>query len=196
MKRDIKILSILILAAVVYFGLKYKTRRTSEQRIEEMLSETRKSFASDVVLFDRNYLGLQIDTLISKGKYAEALEVVDSSNIARNLKLDYKGQILLKQGKFRESITLFNQAIALTKGFAKAISNRAKAYSLLKLYDSAIIDYKGIAEFNSDYNRPLAETYELMQEKDSALKYYNLFLTSYPDSASVKTRIRSLENGG
>ncbi len=194
MNRDFKILSLLLLAAVAYFGLDYYTRKTPIQNINEMVSEARKSFGKPIILNDLNYVGYKIDTLIFNEKYTEALELIDSVDISTDLKLDYQGQILFKQGKIRESINLFNQSIDLIGDFGKAVPNRANAYSKLRLYDSAIIDYKKIADINGYFNRPLAETFELMKDKDSALKYYKLYLNSYPDSTSVKNKILKLEN--
>lgn len=101
-------------------------------------------------------------------------------------------QILFKQGKARESILLFKQAIALT-AFSKSFPNRAQAYITLGSYDSAIMDYKKMAYYNFDYYRPLAEVYKTMKLKDSALKYYRLFLEHYPESNIVKLEMSKLE---
>lgn len=183
-----------MLAAIAYFGLKYYNSKSSEEEIGEMLSSARKKFGKDIIIYDPDYYGYKIDSLIAEKKYPEALAIIDSSGMSDDLKLDYKGQILLRQGKPRESIYLFNRAIASVGDYSKSVPNRAKAYVALRLFDSAVMDYKKISYFNFDFYRPLAEVYEKMKLKDSALKYYKLFLEEYPDSNSVRLEIERLEN--
>jgi tetratricopeptide (TPR) repeat protein len=193
MNKDFKIFALIALAAIIYFGLHYYNSESPNEKIDSMLASARKTFGNNKVFFGPNDIEYKIDSLIEKEKYPEALALIDTAGISENLRMDYKGQILLNQGKPRESIYWFNQAIALVGAYSKSVPHRAKAYEALGIYDSAILDYKKIADINFDFYRPIAEVYDKMKLKDSALKYYKLFLEEYPDSNSVKIRIEHLE---
>jgi hypothetical protein len=63
------------------------------------------------------------------------------------------------------------------------------------LLDSAVTDLKECTSINSDYAKELGAVYEKIGQKDSAIKYYELFLTDYPDSLAVRKAIFNLKNG-
>lgn len=113
MNKELKIFALIALAATVYFGLQYYNSESPKEKIDRMLASARKSFGNNKVFFGPNDIEYKIDCLITKEKYPEALVLIDKANISQNLKLDYKGEILLNQGKPCESIYWFNEAIAL-----------------------------------------------------------------------------------
>lgn len=79
--------------------------------------------------------------------------------------------------------------------YPKSLVNRAKAYSYLNLHDSAIMDLKNASEFNPDYYRLIADAYRKLNQNDSAIRYYELFLDNYPDSLTIAHKLSLLKNG-
>jgi tetratricopeptide (TPR) repeat protein len=195
MRRDLKILAILLVGASIYFYLKFNSSRSPDDLATDMLSKARKDFGKPIHLPKQNNLDRTLDSLLSNNGYSEALQILDTASMMEEIKLNYRGEICFKQGKLKESIEFFNKAVALGGRYSISVANRAKAYSEMQVFDSAVIDYRSISYFNYDYYRPLAETFEKKSEKDSAIKYYRMFLDRYPDSISVQHKIEILENG-
>ena len=188
---------IVLILAIIFFGLRYfvstddapgfieKVRKSAQPGFDSMNRHIQKE----------NYLRFKIDSMIAKNDFQNALQFLSSLTMDSQTKLDYRGQIAFKQGKFRESLNFFNENIN-ANSYSISVAHRARVYTALKIFDSAISDYKKISYFNYDYFRPLAEAYELAKEKDSALKYYQKFLEHYPDSISVKNKINFLKDSG
>jgi tetratricopeptide (TPR) repeat protein len=196
MRRDFKTLILVIVAVVAFLGIRLFTKKTNEQQVEELIRKSKLGNLNDDIR-NRNYIYFKLDSLIQVKDYSGALKIVDTANITRASKWNYMGEISLNQGMVRISINYFNKAIALEgTNFCKAVANRAQAYKELKRFDSAILDYKSISIINYDYYKPLAETYQILGENDSAIKYYQIFLNVYPDSLSIKKKIQNLKNGG
>jgi len=198
MRKDTKTFLLIAFLAVIYFGAKIYRPKTPQQMIQELRDKVGPGLDSFNQLMQReSYLYFRIDSLIKDNKYTEALMAIDTSNISTSLKLDYKGQIAFRQGKTRESIEYYSNAIDLSKDkFFKSFTNRAEAYARLKMFDSALMDYKEIAIINYDFDKPIAEIYEALKLKDSAIRYYKLYLKEYPDSISIQKKIAALKNGG
>ena len=188
---------IILILAFIFFGLKYfvstddapgfieKVRKSAQPGFDSMNRHIQKE----------NYLRFKIDSMIAKNDFQNAIQFLNTSTIDSQTKLDYRGQIAFKQGKFRESLNFFSENID-GNSYSMSVPHRAQVYIALKIFDSAISDYKKISYFNYDYFKPLAEAYELANEKDSALKYYQKFIEYYPDSLSVKNKINFLKNSG
>ena len=193
MKKESKIVILLLFAGVIYFGIQSVNYTTPQQKIDGLLSSARESFGDNVLFFQTPLINKKIDSLIAKEKYPEALSILDTVNISSDLKYNYQGEILLKQGKARESIYYFNRAIELTE-VSNSLKNRAAAYVELGLDDSALLDYHKLADYNYDFTRQIGDIYLKKAFKDSALKYYRLFQSHYPDSTGVTLEIMKLEN--
>ena len=198
MRNNLKPLLLILTLAIIFFGLRYLTRPISaEEFIESIRKSTEPGLDSlNLRLQKEDYLRFRIDSLISQEDYAKVLNLLDTINIDPNVKLDYRGQIAFKKGKFKESLLYYNEAIAKSGIYFISVSHRAEVYVKMKLFDSGISDYKKLCFFNYDFYRPLAETFELANEKDSALKYYQMYFENYPDSISVKSKIAALKKGG
>lgn len=198
MRKNSTILLVFVLTAI-FFWLKYKPNHS----IEQFMDETRKQTQRDIdVSFEpirkRNYFIYQIDSLIQINHFQQATQKLDSALLIKNndnLYIDFKGQIAFLQDSIRKSIYYFTEALKIANGeYPKSLGNRAKAYTRLKIYDSAILDLRKAAGINFDYDRQLGETFQLMKANDSAIKYYNLFLQNYPDSISVLNQVTKLKN--
>jgi tetratricopeptide (TPR) repeat protein len=66
--------------------------------------------------------------------------------------------------------------------YSSAGIEKAKTLIKIKQYPEAIQEYRRAYEDNYDFSYPLARVFELNKQKDSALKYYNIYLEHYPDS--------------
>ena len=145
-------------------------------------------------------LYFQIDSLLVAKNCTAAEQEIDSalSLNDRDIQLiDFKGQVLLCKGDAKGSIEWFNKTMQIDGSkFPKALGHRAEAYSYLKKFDSAIIDLKECAATNFDYTRDLGKVYQKAGQRDSAIKYYQIFLTNYPDSLSVKKSLHQLKTSG
>lgn len=192
MLKDYKSLIIFSTAVIIFLGAQMYSRTNNEHKISNLLSETNAQFDSfNRFLESQNVIVFKLDSLIQSKQYIEALNVIDTANITENRKWNYRGEIAFKQGDIRQSINYFNKAIALDKLNCYTIANRANSFNQLKLFDSAIKDYKFIALINYDFYKPLAETYQMAGQKDSAIKYYQIYLKNYPDSISVWNKFKN-----
>jgi hypothetical protein len=59
--------------------------------------------------------------------------------------------------------------------------------------DLALNDYEMINVWNNDFSFPIATTFELMNQKDSALKYYQIYLKIYPLDQAAQQRFRQFK---
>ena len=104
----------------------------------------------------------------------------------------YKGMIYAKQEKHAEAIREFTYASDEIP-CCKARGLRAEVYIKMNKLDSALSDYKKIYEWNSDYSLQVANVFELKNNHDSALKYYNIYLSHYPNDKSVHQKVKTLK---
>ena len=58
-------------------------------------------------------------------------------------------------------------------------------------FQLAIDDYKQSYDVNYDYSLKLGDTYLLMNKKDSALKYYQIYLEHYPKDSIAQAKLKS-----
>ncbi len=127
MKRDFKILVLLILGASLYSYIKFNSRKTSDEYAREFIAEARKSGGNFSLPIQNPLIG-RIDSLIAYQKYSEALEIIDTAHIMEETKPNYKGKIFFKQGKMQESINLFTRAIDSGDKISIYFADRAEVY--------------------------------------------------------------------
>lgn len=141
-----------------------------------------------------NNLNLRIQKAINDSDFKTAYILMDSLpgfGKAHSLHL-YTGMIYEKQKKYPKAIGEYTEAINEIS-FSKAKSMRAEIYIKTNKLDSALYDYKSISEYNHYYNSHVANTFELMHKKDSALKYYQIYLEHYPNDTAVQQRLSRIE---
>ena len=76
--------------------------------------------------------------------------------------------------------------------FPLALNKRAAAYIKMGRLNFALNDYKKSASLNYDYTVQVANTFLLMNKKDSALKYYQIYLEHYPNDTAVQKKVKFL----
>lgn len=72
------------------------------------------------------------------------------------------------------------------------LGKRAEGYIRQKRFNDALNDNKKAYSINYDYSLQVASTFELLNKKDSALKYYLIYSEYYPNQTNVQTKIKYL----
>ena len=185
------------LAGLIVFFLynRYSEKKPNTKNFIDKIREKNKAgFDSlqDAINYENN-LNYRIKKSISTGDFKTAYALMDSLPAFGKIPTIhlYKGMIYAKQKKYNEAIEEYNIAIEkepLPLGFEK----RAEAYIQINKFDFALNDYKKAYSLNYDYSLYVARTFELMIKKDSALKYYQIFLKYYPTDTIVQQKIRLL----
>ena len=115
--------------------------------------------------------------------------------IAKNEKNDYywtlKGELLDAKKRYDSAIYFYNYALVLDPNSGAKIS-RALTYIKIGEFNKAIADYRSAYEGNYDFSYNLATTFELNNQKDSALMYYKIYLEHYPDSLVKQLNIQGV----
>jgi len=196
MRKNTLLFIALAIIACFYTWLKFRP----SPDIKELLKPRVFNMDPDGSQGKRYTLYFQIDSLLLVKSCEEAEQKIDSA-LSLNEKdvrlVDFKGQVLLCKGDAKESIAWFNKAMQIDGSkFPRALGHRAEAYCYLKKFDSAIVDLKECAEINFDYTKDLGKVYEKVGQKDSAIKYYQIFLDNYPDSINVQKSLFRLKTSG
>ena len=140
-----------------------------------------------------NNLNFRIQKAINDSDFATAYTLMDSlPNFGKkNSTHLYKGMIYVKQNKYSKAIEEYNFLID-AEPFPLALGKRAEAYVKAGKLDLALNDYKEAFSLNYDYSLQVAATFELINKKDSALKYYQIYLEHYPNDTVVRQRLSQL----
>ncbi|HVY76243.1 MAG TPA: tetratricopeptide repeat protein [Puia sp.] len=151
-----------------------------------------------------------IKYLISSGHWVAADNIVNQllEREPRNDRLlILKAKIFATQKQYDSALYYCDYAIAINPSSDAGIE-KAKILIKIRKYPEAIAEYKKAFDVNYDFSYSLAIAFELNNQKDSALKYYNIYLEHYPDSLaqqlnqqgiyvvspdSVKIRIKNLK---
>jgi tetratricopeptide (TPR) repeat protein len=99
--------------------------------------------------------------------------------------------IYTRREKYPEAIKEYTQALN-DLPFSKARGMRAATYLKMNMLDSAMYDYKKAYSLNYEYSLQIAATFELMNKKDSAQKYYQIYLEHYPSDKAVQEKVKLL----
>lgn len=97
-----------------------------------------------------------------------------------------------KQEKYTEAIAEYTMAIQEVP-YSSGMGKRGNVYRKQGRLQLALADFRNIYRYNYDYSFQLASTFELLQEKDSALKYYSIYAEHYPSNDTVKQKIQLLK---
>jgi len=99
-----------------------------------------------------------------------------------------KGKALMKEGKFRESLTFLNKAIERDNGNFEALNARGVVYYELKEFTNALLDYDQALKLKPDYYRPYYNRALLkvaQNDLEGALKDYAEAIRLDPRNAEV-----------
>lgn len=116
--------------------------------------------------------------------YNHALRVTKGNYVMHNS----LGNVLFKQGKIREAVGQFSQALSLNPDYAPAYSNRGVAYVNLGQYQMAVEDYSQAIRLKPDYaiaynNRGIA--YASLNQHEKSIEDYKKATTFKPEYANA-----------
>ena len=106
----------------------------------------------------------------------------------QDYELFQKANSAVAQGRYKEAVDLYLEAIKLYPGFKEAYNNMGVAYALLGDTASAMRAFRSAIKIDSLYIDPLlnlASCYAEMGFGDSAVKYYNQVLKLDPENPSA-----------
>jgi tetratricopeptide (TPR) repeat protein len=190
-------LAVLAVAALSAFLL-LKQKNGGNEFIQSIRNNNKNDFdAMNETLAKENALYALIENTIDKKEYETANALIDSlcSLGETHMVFVFRGMIYASQKDYRGAIEQYSTAIQREK-YSKGLAKRAEAYAKLNELDSAIADYKAIIVNNHFFNLPLAETFLLKRQRDSALKYYLIYSESYPYDSAILQKITLLKKGG
>ena len=189
-KKNITGLS--LIATLILLGLVFNTffkktdilKKINDLRKETTLSQDsfNKKLSAENRFFD------SIQYLIDSRKLDRADNVINQLLNSRPLddRLHVlKGQVFEARMQYDSALNEYNFVIFRIP-YSNALDKRAALFIKLGRYENAIEDYRKIYEVNYDYSYKLAQTFEMIKQKDSALKYYHIYLDHYPDSILQK----------
>lgn len=164
-------------------------QKNFQDQIEELQSKTQPNIDATVnKIIAENRFFNSINYLINSGQFDGADKVI-TKLIAKNEKNDYywtlKGNLFHARKMYDSALHYYNYAIILNPN-SGAIFSRPLTYIKTNKYNDAIADYKRAYEKNDSYSYKLAEAFELNDQGDSAIKYYQIYLDQYTDSVYEK----------
>jgi tetratricopeptide (TPR) repeat protein len=193
------LVAIVILSASVVLFLLYRGRYTiktpeGKNFVEKIREENKAGFDSlqNALNFENN-INYRIKESIASGDFKTAYALMDSLPAfgkSHSIHL-YNGMIYVEQKKYNEAIEEFTKAINEIP-YSKAESMRADVYIRINKLDLALADYMNIYKYNYFFSYDIANTFMLMHKKDSALKYYQIYLLHYPNDTAVQKRINNI----
>lgn len=189
-----RILAVIVLAGIGIFLFYRYTNNTTKAKnfIERIREENKAGFDSlqNAINYENN-LNYRIEKSITEGDFKTAYPLMDSLPAfgkKHSIHL-YQGMIYEKQKKYTEAIQEYTTVID-AEPFPLALNKRAEVYIKINRLNFALNDYKKAASLNYDYSLQVANTFMLMNKKDSALKYYQIYLEHYPNDTAVQQKIK------
>ena len=133
-----------------------------------------------------NTLNARIIKNINDSNLKEAYLLIDSLSLfeINEKKTVFEGMISERQNNFSEALLKYNKAISIDS-FSVALSKRANVYIKMGNYYLALQDYKSIYRYNKDFSFEIAKSFDLIGNKDSVLKYRNIYLEHYPSDKEL-----------
>jgi tetratricopeptide (TPR) repeat protein len=197
--RQTKIVLIGCLILVIILGGYLFSKKTFPHQISDLQKQASPMFDSlSKQMNDEDNFQGRITLLMEHRDLVLANQLIDSaikSNPNNGLFHTYKGMAYTSENKYTEAIKQYDTSILLTRSeFPLVLSKKAEVFIKLKDYTNAITFYKRAALLNGDFNYNVAQTFEEINKKDSALKYYSLYQTQYPSDTLVSKKVASLSN--
>jgi tetratricopeptide (TPR) repeat protein len=183
---------ILVLAII-----RIKSNQNLMKKISDLKIKTAPKFDSLSKIMGQE-IGFQnkIIELISSYDTVNANKLIDSAikqNPTQSIFYTYKGMIYIAENNPYKAIAEYNLSLNLEKTPSPlALVKRGEAYIKIKKIKDAIADFRVAASINPDYFYQLAQAFEMLPNKDSALKYYILFRNNYPTNKAVNKKIKAL----
>jgi tetratricopeptide (TPR) repeat protein len=196
-KNSMLLVSILTILSIVFLIIFFYPKPNIVKQIDELRSETKPNLDTFVNNMTReNKFYDSIENLIQTGGLSEAESVLNQLMLRypNNIRLHIlKGMLYDARRRYDSALIEYNFSI-IKNANPFLLDKRAITFLKLKQYDKALEDYRKAYSMNIDYSLQLAQTFEKIRERDSALKYYKIYLNYYPDTISVLQKIKSLQS--
>lgn len=184
--KPTKFLSVI---GILLIGLLIANFLIPKPDIRKQIEDLRKKTAPSLDSFNnklaaKNRFFDSIKYLTASGKLTAANEVIDQllkQEPRNDYYLSLKGQVFNARGQYDSALYYYNSAIMINP-HSDALIDKANTLALTKRFSEAIEIYKGSYNENFDFSLQLAQTFEKMNQKDSAIKYYEIYLQHYTDS--------------
>lgn len=182
---------ILLFLSLFFFYNKSKQHIQAKNFIDKIRKDNKASF--DSIQHALNYeseLNYRIKLSIQNHDFTTAYSLMDSlpSFGKENIITIYEGMIYEKKKEYLKAISKYTIAINYDK-HSIAVENRAQLFIKMNRFQDAINDYKIPLEWNNYYNLKIAQVFELMGKKDSAVKYYIIYSRHYPNDTIASKKI-------
>ena len=190
MKKNI-ILLVNILIGLMFISSCSEYSTDANQQLANVREELRPKIDSiQQTIWHRQELHDKINASIASGDYKQADSLINHLT-DKQFVHTYKGMLLCKQKKYLEASEEYNLALEIRRT-PNTLEKRGDLYIETKKLDLALKDYLEAYEGNEDFAYDVGEVFDLMSQKDSALKYYIIYLNDYPEDDSVKAKIKIL----
>ena len=107
MRKNIVTITIVILAAVFYFGVRFFILKSPSETAKDFIDEAKENFGDSPIIFRKSHIERQLDSLIFSGNYKEATLILDTLDISESIKMDYEGQIAFCSRRFKRKYPAF-----------------------------------------------------------------------------------------
>jgi tetratricopeptide (TPR) repeat protein len=189
-----KFLYILLITLLISGSYTIYVKSSKKSKILDILEEAKKDNKKGLdslqkAINDENNMKEKIIESIKNKNYEHSLLLIDSlpDFAKKHSTYLYKGMIYEDQNNFSKAIEEYTNAIKEIK-YSIALAKRAEIYIKVKKINMALEDYKKIYEWNKDYSLNIADLYNSVKQRDSATKYYKIYLEHYPNDLDVLKR--------
>ena len=193
-KKILYLILVLIAFISVALGTFYRTRKNSDptafikdtrHKHQQKFDSMQRAFKYELKLRDR------IEECIIKQDFQAAYALIDSLPASDRVSTHlYRGMIYAEQKNYSKALEEYNMSMS-EQIYPIALEKRAELYIKMNKFELAIGDYKQSYDMNYDYSLKLGDAYMLINKKDSAQKYYQIFLEHYPQDSSAHAKLKS-----
>lgn len=188
-------LLVLLLICFILFLLLKKSENKASKFISNVKSRNKitiDSLQQSMDIEDSLYFNLEKAIIKEDFSYADSiLNILITQNKGHIVHI-FKGMMYEKKQKYTEAIKEYTLAIQEIP-YSIGLEKRGNVYLRQSRLDLALIDFRSGYLYNYDYSLQIAKTFELLQEKDSAKKYYSIYLKHYPLNDTIKQKIELLK---
>lgn len=158
------------------------------KELEPRFDSLNKQMAANQKFFD------DLEYLIASGQLDSADSIINHLLTKNYRSAHYhtlKGQVFEARQQYDSALLEYDYAIA-KEPYSKALGKRATLFITMGREDEALMDYREIYSYNHSFSYNLGQLFETMNQKDSALKYYTIYLEHYNDTA-VQRKVEELK---
>ena len=198
MKTILILLSVIISIAITFLLISFFTPQPNiVKKIEELKKQTVPSLDTFITnMVNENKFYDSIENLIQHGQPIKAGNILKQllPRYPNNTRLHVLNGMLYEAKKQYDSALYEYNFVIIKNKNPYVLNKRAITFLKLNQFNKAVDDYREAYTMNIDYSLQLAQTFEKIDKKDSAKKYYQLYLDQYPNAKFVQQKITALQS--